>query len=174
MTSNKPEQDQSVSQITQEIQDEVAYRRSVGDYPVGLEEQLEKYFADMMRSLHERDLATKPMLEATEQLRAALDSFAIEIPHSSKIPGVAMVHRLFAKLNHRHAKNVADQVQRVGDLVLVIQQEFIALANQIYEHDTRDSSRVLSSISDQLAVVDHLAHRSIEFESRLRKLEERG
>lgn len=174
MTNNKPEQDQSIAQITQEIQDEVAYRRSVGDYPVGLEEQLEKYFADMMRSLHERDLATKPMAEALLALNHRLDTFSINISTSSRVPGLNLIHKIFGKLNRRHSQNMADQIQSIGHCMMTIHQEFITLVNQIYEHDTRDSSRVLSSISDQLAVVDHLAHRSVEFETRLRKLEERA
>ena len=174
MAKNEEVPKQSIEEIVREIKGEVADRRSVGDYPIGLEQQLEKYFSDMMRSLHERDLATKPMLEAIEKLQSAMDSFTIAIPRSSKVPGVALVHSLFARLNHRHAQNLADQVQRIGDLVITIQQEFIGLANQIYEHDARDSSRVLSSVGDQLAVVDHLAHLSVEFETRIRKLEERA
>ena len=61
MARNEEVPKQSIEEIVREIKGEVADRRSVGDYPIGLEQQLEKYFSDMMRSLHERDLATKPM-----------------------------------------------------------------------------------------------------------------
>lgn len=173
MRGNDDLSGKSIDDITREIQTEVGYRRSIGDYPIGLEQQLEQYFADMMRSLHERDLATAPMVDALLHLNHHLHTFSIDIPTSSRVPGIRLLHKIFAKLNRRHSQNLADQIHHVGQAVMTIHQEFLELTNQIYEHDARESARVLSSVKDQFAVVDHLAHLSVEIEERLRKLEER-
>jgi len=173
MGNNDDLRGKSIDDITREIQTEIEYRRSIGDYPIGLEQQLEQYFADMMRSLHEHDRETAPMANALLQLNHHLHTFSIDIPTSSRIPGIGLLHKIFGKLNRRHSQNLADQIHNIGQAVMTIHQEFLELTNQIYEHDARESARVLSSVKDQLAVVDHLAHLSLEIEERLRKLEER-
>lgn len=173
MTNEDEFSDSSIDDICLEIQADVEYRRSVGDYPIGLEQQLERYFADMMRSLHERDLATKPMADAILQLNHWVNTFSIDIPPSSRLPGMTVVHNLFAKLSRRHIQNLADQIYQIGQCVLTIQKEFVDLATQIYEHDDREQARVLSSVSDQLAVVEHLSHMALDFDERLRKIERR-
>lgn len=163
----------SVDQIVDEIQAAVAERRASGDYPIGLEQQLEEFFEGMMRDLHERDIVSKGLDAAIQRINHIVRHFSVEVPSESRVPGLGLVHRIFAKLSRRHTQNVATQVVQLGDALLDALTEVLDLAERIYEHDDRQITRTLTAVRDHLAVVEHLSQITVDIEVRLRALEAR-
>ena len=163
----------SIDRIVAEIESEVAVRRVAGDYPVGLEQQLEALFQAMMRDLHERDVVSAGLREAIAKTGQIVQGFSVEVSSSSRFPGLAFLHRVFSRLVRRHTENLAAQVVQLGESVLDSLTEVSELANRIYEHDDRHIARTLTAVQDQLAVVEHLSQLTVEIEGRLRTLEDR-
>jgi len=161
----------SVDQIVDEIEDEVARRRVLGDYQVGLEQQLEAFFNGMMSDLHERDLATQALTDAVLRINHIVRHFSVDVPTKSRIPGIGIIHRVFGRLAHRHTQAIATQTIQIGDALIDSLNEVVKLAERIYEHDDRHIARVLTSVQDQLAVVEHLSHLIRDLEARLRTVE---
>ena len=163
----------SIDQVVAEIQVEVAERRAKGDYPVGLEQQLEAFFDGMMRDLHERDLVTAELEEAFLRLNHLVRQFSVDVSSESQLPGLSVVHRTFARLIRRHTQNIATQVVQIGDAILESVHEVLELSKRIYEHDDRQIGRTLMAVQDQLAVIEHLSLLTVDIEARLRALEAR-
>jgi len=161
----------SVDQIVSEIKDEVAERRANGDYPIGLEQQLEAFFDGMMRDLHERDLVSKGLGETIERLAQVIGSISVDVASQSRVPGMSLFHRVFGKFARRHTQHLANQLTQLGDAALSGLREVSDIVSRIYEHDDREIARVLSAVQDQLAVVEHLSHLTVDLEARLRTLE---
>jgi len=97
-----------------ELRATVAERRARGEYPEGLEEELDAHFR--------RIAAARPVATSLEPLRAQVDGLvaasrfsAARIPTDSATAGGAALHRSLARLFARQAEGILQQVQEFAD-----------------------------------------------------------
>ena len=166
-----PTVDIDVDDLVELLQTRVSARRASGDYPPGLEEQLEAEFAVIMAALHRNELTTEELgrrVAAVEHTSAgvrALDET------SSRVPGGSAVHTAASRIVARHTNQLADSVRQLGVDVARALHEVHHLIDLQRDADERQLSEVISSVLDRLAVLDHVADAVVLLEQRLDRLE---
>lgn len=160
-----------VDQIVSQLESRVADRRAAGDYPPGLEQQLEAHFAQMLRSLHHTQLATERLAGEIDRVGQVISTLGADVGMSSRLPGGAIVHGATASLVRRHTQHVVGQVGALGSAIHVALNEVRAVLEKQQLSDDRETTAILSSVMDRLAVVDHLAELVTDLEERVRRLE---
>jgi hypothetical protein len=153
------------------IKNEVALKRVNGEYPLGLEEQLEREFAEIMSSTNRRYFASKDLTAQLLHLEDALGRLTGKVSNQSRVPGASLFHRLMGKLTKRQVMGLTAQVRDVESLVLIVLKMLGEFAESQEAADSRVVRELSQHVLDRVAVVDHLAILSIELEARLRKLE---
>lgn len=109
-TSGKP----SVERLVETIRERVEERRRAGEYPEGLEDQLD---------LHFHHIAVRAVRDRLERLRVALEEAdargrelrADRIATESQRPGAGLAHRAVARLVRRQVEGALTQVREYAD-----------------------------------------------------------
>ena len=160
-----------IGAIVDTLQARVADRRAMGDYPPGLEEQLEAEFEQMMKAVHRHELGTGPLAHRVTVVQAATDAIGARPEMASRVPLGGAVHAAAAKLVVRHTNELSDTVRRLGTDTVIAFQEVVRLFEANREADERQLEEVISSLIDRLAVVDHLTDAVLRLEARVAELE---
>ena len=162
-----------MTELLQRIHNQIDERRAAGLYPPGLEQQLEREFAEIMSSTNRRYFASKDLQEQLRHLEDAFDRLSGQISTRSRIPGMSLAHRLIRKLTKRQVLGLTAQIRDVESKVIVV----LKMVGEFAESQEAADSRVVRELSqhvlDRVAVVDHLAILTTELESRIRNLESR-
>jgi hypothetical protein len=162
-----------VDDVVALLQRRVAARRASGDYPPGLEEQLEAEYAVIMAGMHRGELTTEELgrrVAAVEHTAAAVRALD---DTGSRVPGGSVVHTAASRVVARHTNQLADSLRQLGIDVARALHEIHHLIDEQRHADERQLSEVISSVLDRLAVVDHLADAVLQIERRLDLLESR-
>jgi 2-polyprenyl-3-methyl-5-hydroxy-6-metoxy-1,4-benzoquinol methylase len=105
----------STEKLLAQLRDRVEARRGRGEYPPGLEEDLEAHFQRIVSRGRAQDLElVRSSLHALEG-RMAFNR--ARIPASSELPGGAVLHRSVGKLVGRQTEGVLDQVRLFAEAV---------------------------------------------------------
>ena len=94
-----------MQQLLREIDDEVAARRASGDFPPGMERDLDLIFARFA-----------PAIVASDDLDALLEQadrgafVDVDVPTGSRLPAVSIVKRVLRKLMAWYLRYIAQQV----------------------------------------------------------------
>ena len=164
--------DVEVTEIVATLKQRVADRRAAGDYPMGLEQQLESHFDAMLESLHDDRTSTDGLRTAVDRLGATLAAVGkADIAATSRAPGGAVIHRATMQLIKRHVQQVELELSSVASAVRDGLTESARLFEEFRSADERELNGVLAMVLDRLAVVDHLSEVVVELEERLRRLE---
>ena len=166
--------DISVDDLVVQLQQRVVERRAAGDYPPGLEQQLEAHFTQMLRQLHEKHSATDELRSRIDHVGGVIGSLNVEVGRESTVPGVGAVHGVAGAMIRRHTQHVVGQVGALGSAMQAALVEVRAVLEQQRHSDDREVTMLLAAVMDRLAVVDHLAELVVDFEERLRRLELKG
>ena len=161
-----------LDEVVAEIQTVVAARRAAGDYPVGLEQQLESYFDQMLRSLHATQSATSQLSADIDRVGQVVGALSVDVGLTSKAPGGAAIHKVTAALVRRHTQNLLGQVGSLGAAVHASLNDVRDALDKLVEHGGRESDSILSAVMDRLAIVDHLATLVTDLEQRVATLEQ--
>jgi len=159
--------DKLISGLKQRVED----RRQSGDYPVGLEEQLEAEFKIIMAAVRRDEVDTSELgrrVKAVEHSTAALRSAA---ETNSRLPAGSAVHRLVARLVRRHTSALEVSTRALGIDVASALHEVHHMIDVQREADERQIHDILGSVMDRIAVVDHLAASVLRLEARVQELE---
>jgi 2-polyprenyl-3-methyl-5-hydroxy-6-metoxy-1,4-benzoquinol methylase len=143
---------QDLEKLLATLRDRVEQRRRSGEYPPGLESQLDEHFR---RLLGERPATASLILEELDSARAELARFQFareQIPTSSRIPGGTLAHKAIAKAIARQLQGIIDQTQAHAQLVGRTVSLVSDVANTLSEsYDTH----VLQQLDDlQVQLVD--------------------
>ena len=162
-----------IDQLLSEIRTQVEERRRNGDYPPGLELQLEAEFRGVVnRERRDWNAARIRMVEQMERTSNAFSNVTGITSTESRIPGGSFLHRLIARLTGRQVQGVATQI-RTASCELVDLVRIIADLQQAQENaDRRLVDHLTKSTLDHLAIVDHLAILVTELERRVDGLTE--
>ena len=149
------------------LKQRVANRRSNGDYPPGLEEQLEAEFAAIMKAVHRHEFDSTLLEHRVNAFDHATRAIGSGVPEArSRIPGGRLLHRLAGKFVRRHISHLAEEVRRSNETATAALDEIRAMFALQRSVDERQMLEVIGALMDRMAVVDHLADAVIELERR--------
>ena len=162
-----------ISDLLDKIKNQVAERRSSGLYPPGIEQQLEREFAEIMSSTNRRYFITVELKQQLQNLETAFGRLSGQISSSSRIPGAFIIHWLTSKISKRQILGITAQVRDVEAQVLVVLKMLGEFAESQESADERVVRQLSQHVLDRIAVLDHLAILTADLESRIRLLESR-
>jgi hypothetical protein len=155
------------------IRSQVVERRAAGLYPPGLEQQLEREFAEIMSSTNRRYFASNVLQVQLRHLEEAFVRLSGQISTQSRIPGISLMHRLLGKMTKRQVLGLTAQIRDVESLVIIVLKMLGEFAESQEAADSRVVRELSQHVLDRVAVVDHLAILTTELEARVRNLESR-
>ncbi len=159
-----------VDELVHALQARVEERRRSGEYPPGLEQELDAHYQRIVSTRGSRS----SFRERLDAVHETTDAFAADaIPLRSRVPGGALLHRIVAKVVRRqtegvigqaraNARAVADALEAVADpLEMTDQQSGAGLRHQLDSLQTlvADQQRALNLLrADLLAVIERRIH----------------
>ncbi len=161
-----------IEQMMADIQDTIARRRAAGEYPAGLEQELEAEFASILALTHrgEADRADALELLLAQAKRCAQEVSGLT-PTSSRVPFLNILHKIMRRLIARQTRGLAAQQRAVNDQLIAMLEHLVADARGREDADGRMVTKLSKHVLDRVAVVDHLYFIVAELETRLRKFE---
>ena len=161
-----------IEQIMAGIQDTIARRRAAGEYPAGLETELEAEFASILALTHRGEA------DRADALERLLHEVRMHAPHvsgltatSSRIPLVNILHKVVRRLIARQTRGLAAQQRVVNEQVIAMLEHLVDDARSREDADRRMVAKLSKHVLDRVAVVDHLYFIVAELETKLRKFE---
>ncbi len=103
----------SLDHVLARIRDRVASKRAAGEYPPGLEDELDRFRVQLL-SGRTSDGALGPLTDLIENVRSATDFGRHRITTDSALPGGTKLHRLIAKIVGRQIDGLAAQSHEFG------------------------------------------------------------
>ncbi len=164
-------EDIDIDALVGELQERVAVRRAAGDYPPGLEEQLEAEFKVIMNAVHRGEINTNELIHRVHTVEAAAAAIGDRPKYSSRIPGGRVLHATTGRFVERHTNLLGEHVRKLANDMTLALHEVTHLLDMQREADERQLSEMIGSVLDRLAIVDHLADAVLELERRVRDLE---
>jgi hypothetical protein len=156
-------------EIIAELQRRVAQRRQEGKYPVGLEQQLEAEFKNIMDVVHRGTDVLGDVRHLLSRCNEELASLQNPVSSNSRIPGFGVVHWVIGKLVGRQTADITLRVRTT----LTTQQDVLELLLKQLENQQGTDVRVLNQLShamqDRLMMIDALAQSVIELERKASK-----
>ncbi|MGB8859286.1 MAG: hypothetical protein WCC60_08520 [Ilumatobacteraceae bacterium] len=157
----------AVEEIVERLRRQIAQRRQNGDYPIGLEAELEAEFDGILAAMRRRELNTDGLSGHVDSLRHRVDEVVGLTPTTSGIPGGAAVHRLVGRLIGRQTTGLAAGVRAVGYEAVDALVEVVRLLEAQRSADERQLTEVVAAVIDRLTVIDQLVSSVTEIERRL-------
>jgi len=155
-----------------QIKETVAERRRRGEYPIGLEAQLEAEFSSIITMSHRQSRNTSEQLRAfILHLETTMNHVSGRTATKSRIPGVGLLHKVIAKMTARQTLGLTGQVREVH---VVVSQVLSLLSEEALSREDADKRMVYAlsrHVLDKLAVIDHVAIISNDLERRLLDVE---
>ena len=150
-----------------ELQKRVRERRAAGDYPLGLEAQLQEEFKNVLETTHRGHRSINHLEARMHMVRESITQVKGVAVVKSRIPGGSLFHRFIRRLIRRHVSQLANETRIALKRIESVLEEFETLIKQQQSNDERLLNQTLSGVLDKLAVVDTLSEMVVELESRV-------
>jgi len=160
-----------LDEIIAGLEQRVAARRRLGEYPMGLEPELEAEFDGILAAMRRRELSTEALNLRIDAVRQSVDRISGVTATESNVPGGAVVHSAIGRLVSRQTNGVAAGVRLAGHDVVAALVEVVGLLESQRSADERQLVEVVSALFDRLTVVDQLVSAVNEIERRLDAIE---
>ena len=153
--------------LVAELQKRVQKRREMGDYPAGLENQLQEEFKNILETTHKGHRSNDHIEARMHMLRESITRIRGMGGVESRVPGGSLFHRVIRRLVRRHVSQLALETRVALERVESVLKEIETLTKQQQSQDERLLNQTLSGVLDKLAVVDTLSEMVVELESRV-------
>jgi hypothetical protein len=160
-----------IDQLIDGLKQRVEHRRQSGDYPVGLEEQLEAEFKIVMAAVHREEVDTTELGRRVQEVERSTAAIRPRGDTTSRLPGGSQIHRAVAGVVGRHTGAVAETTRDLGIAVARALHEVHHMIDAQRDADERQLADVLGALMDRVAIVDQLASSVVRLEARVRELE---
>jgi hypothetical protein len=161
-----------VDAIVEELRGRIAARRVAGDYPIGLEHELEAEFAGMLRGIDRHEVDTVRLQELVQSVRVAAHDMQLDPPTGSRVPGGSSAHVAMGRMVRRHTGPLAESVRDLGISVAEALDEVRRVVHAQNTADERQLHDAVAGVLDRLAVIDHLTELTADLERRIVALEQ--
>lgn len=151
------------------IQERVARRREQGDYPAGLEQQLDRHYQEILKGFKIGSEEGEDLQAQLQNLRNSIFFTPDLIETWSKNPLKRAVHRLMAKLTIRQTRAILNQFQQYaksmeGIIIQVLENQELPSnpdSKETKKSQKSDIDRRLSTALDRINQIEEtLKHRS--------------
>ena len=163
--------DVAIDEIVAQLSRQIAERRSNGDYPLGLERELEAEFDGVLAAMRRHELSTATLEDRVSALRAQVDRIGGDTATTSSIPGGALIHKAVGRMVSRQTDGLAAGTRHAGHETAAALSEVARLFERHRQADERQLIEVVSSVIDRLAVIDQLISAVNQIERRLDAIE---
>lgn len=153
--------------VLAEMRDRVKARRASGEYPPGLETQLEAEFDAILRSVRRDEVTTEELSSRIVAVGHWIAAVSGDADVDSRVPGGTAFHRSVSRIVRRHTNQLADSVRAMGLSVHHALEEVVRVLDAQRSADERQLNEVVGSVFDRLAVLDHLVEAVGELERRM-------
>lgn len=140
-----------MDEVIARLRERVERRRQAGEYPEGLEDDLDRHFK---RILAHRATPDHGQLQARVR---ELDELSFErgaIATDSGMPGGALLHSLIAKAVARQTEGILQQVRQLADATGAAFQAVVASLEDPHGHLHADLIDQLDAVLDRLATFE--------------------
>lgn len=110
-------QSTGIEDLVERLRARVEERKRAGEYPEGLEDQLEEHFRRIV--FHRVKAETNHLQEDVDAIDAHMDFRLKEVPVSSDLPGGDRLHRALNNAITRHTQPMSEQLQGFAEAVRV-------------------------------------------------------
>ena len=160
-----------IDEVVASLQRQIVERRLAGDYPAGLEKQLESEFAGLLRAVDRHEIDTNQLEALVQGVVIVSHDMHLDGSMTSRLPGGASAHRAVSRIVQRHKNPLAESIRDLGVSVADALWEVRRLLEAQRSADERQLLDAVSGVLDRLAVLDHLAAIVTELEERVALLE---
>lgn len=160
-----------IDDVVSELKQRIAQRRIAGDYPEGLELQLESEFRAMMRAVDRNEIDTAHLDDLVESVNVAVHRVSADVGSDSRVPGGSAAHTALGRVVQRHTGPLAESVRGLGVSIAKALDEARRLFEAQNAADERQLLDAVAGVLDRLAVLDHLVEITRDLEQRVARLE---
>ena len=153
--------------LNTELQKRVRERRAAGDYPLGLEAQLQEEFKNILETTHRGHRSINHLETRMQLVRESIMHIQGVGGVGSRVPAGSFFHRVIRRLVRRHVSQLAKETRNSLERIISVLEEFETLIKEQQSNDKRLLNQTLSGVLDKLAVVDTLSEMVVELESRV-------
>lgn len=157
--------------VLAEMRDRVKARRASGEYPPGLEAQLEAEFDAILRSVRRDEVTTEELSSRIAAVGHWIAAVSADGDVDSRLPGGSALHRTVSRIVRRHTNQLADSVRAMGLSVHHALDEVVRVLDAQRSADERQLNEVVGSVFDRLAVLDHLVEAVSDLERRMDEID---
>lgn len=144
---------QSVDELVTALRARVADRQASGDYPEGLEDDLDAHFRRI--AAHRQGRTFHHLHEALELLHEAGDVGMHRISFESRVPGGGTVHKLLGRPASRQSEGTLQQVRGYADAVEATLRLLVENAEEPAQHAHVDLLTYLDSLDERLTALEN-------------------
>lgn len=163
--------DIDIDALVSDLQREVNDKRLSGDYPEGLEAQLDGGFQSMMRAIARHEVDTSRLRHDVGRVADATQQVRAEFGRTSRVPGGAAAHGAVGRVVQRHTVPLADSMRTLAIAITDSLHETTRLFEANRSADERQMHDAIAAVHDRLAVLDHVVEILHVLEERVESLE---
>ncbi|HUP73234.1 MAG TPA: hypothetical protein VM282_09310 [Acidimicrobiales bacterium] len=153
------------------IQSRISERRASGDYPAGLEDELDRHYRQVSDTLHGTSAALRGATEAVHRVGATSGFAAERISYASRAPAGAVVHRVVGKATMRQTQGVLQQVQEFAAATRDALEACLDVLQDQSVHTHPRLERRLAYLVDKLADFESARGELASLEARVAAIE---
>lgn len=169
MNADRPEE--SVDELVALLKQRVAEREQAGEYPPGLEDELDAHFGRI--AVHRMPSYNFDLLRQRIAGLEHVGSFSPDaIAMDTRLPGGSQLHRTVAKIVSRQTQGILAQVQRYADSVREVLWEIVAALESPAAHTHVELAGELDSVFERLAVYERAGSPSTAIAGLAQRVEE--
>ena len=147
----------------------VEERRKAGDYPPGLEQQLDRHYHHILKGFDAEVEAVTALRLAVANLRAQSEFDLARVDTWSRNPVKRFLHRVMSKLTIRQTRGVLDQYKRHSDALDEVLASLIPMVESLVGSGTEGGGRDRSDLDkrlhtalDRIGLLEERLDRSLE------------
>ena len=145
-----PENADDLDEALERIRLRVEERREAGDYPPGLEQQLDRHYHHILKGFDAEVEAITALRLAVANLRAQSEFDLSRIDTWSRNPIKRFLHRVMGKLTIRQTRGVLDQYKRHSDALDEVLAGLLPIVESLAGSETEGGGRERSDLDKRL------------------------
>jgi len=139
-----------LEEALERIRGRVEERREAGDYPPGLEQQLDRHYHHILKGFDAEVEAITALRLAVANLRAQSEFDLSRIDTWSRNPIKRFLHRVMGKLTIRQTRGVLDQYKRHSDALDEVLAGLLPIVESLAGSETEGGGRERSDLDKRL------------------------
>ena len=130
-----------LDEVLERIRDSVQERRDAGDYPPGLEQQLDRHYHHILKGFDAEVEAITALRLAVANLRAQSEFDLARVDTWSKNPVKRLLHRIIGKLTIRQTRGVLTQLQLFSNALDEVLASLVPMVESLAGSGTKGDGR---------------------------------